>query len=310
MLADLDVEKYRQYFPADPHPFISEDFLNLNSHKCEKIVRLAIDKPKTALGLIAGIRNGVLYSPFSAPFGGFHFRNELVYSGEVDVFFNALKDFILKSGLTGIEITLPPDLYHAGFNAKSINSFIRSGYKCHLPEITGWVDLQQFSGEFNQKNSREYYRQALRNELSFELVNDLADKEMVYNLIYENRRRYDRPIYMTFADLLAVGSIWPVDFFRVNDQSGRIAASAIFYPNREDISYAVFWGDNDHGRPLRAFDFLAGNLWRYYKERGFRYVDLGISTEAGIPNEGLLRFKESHNASSSLRYKFSWHKPE
>ena len=109
---------------------------------------------------------------------------------------------------------------------------------------------------------------------------------------------------MTFDDIIATGDLWPVDFFKVTTSSGTLVASAIFYRFDSGICYAVFWGDNEEGRHLRAMDLLAFNLWSYYKKLGFRYVDLGISTERGIPNEGLLRFKESHEATSSLRYKF------
>jgi hypothetical protein len=57
-------------------------------------------------------------------------------------------------------------------------------------------------------------------------------------------------------------------------------------------------------------DFLAYNLWFYYKDLGFKYIDAGVSTESGIPNEGLLRFKDTHNAISSLKYRYYWHKGE
>ena len=78
------------------------------------------------------------------------------------------------------------------------------------------------------------------------------------------------------------------------------------YRCHPEIVYALFWGDNEAGRPLRAMDFQAMHLWMHYKKAGYRFLDLGISTESGIPNEGLLRFKESHNAETSIRYKFSW----
>jgi hypothetical protein len=49
-------------------------------------------------------------------------------------------------------------------------------------------------------------------------------------------------------------------------------------------------------------DFLVLQLWSHYKALGYRYIDLGISTESGVPNEGLLRFKETHECVSSLRH--------
>jgi hypothetical protein len=258
--------------------------------------------------LVAGVMDGILKSPFSAPFGGFHFRKEILYINKLDHFVASLKELVSSMGYKGIELTLPPDIYHPTFNAKTISSLIRNGYKLESVDITNWVDLQNFPGAFSQRNSREYLRQAIRNGLTFDTVSDTVGKQEVFRLITENRARFDRPIYMSFNDIEDTGSLWPVDYFKVCDSKGGILASAIFYRNTQVVSYAVFWGDNEAGRPLRAMDFLSFHLWSYYKDLGYHYIDLGISTEGGIPNEGLLRFKESHDSVSSLRYKFSYFK--
>ena len=281
--------------------------MELNRHKIEKIVRLVSSITKPAVGIVAGITNGIIKSPFSAPFGGIHYRNDVTYVSEIDLFFDSLKEYIRDCGLRGIELTLPPDLYHQTINAKTISSMLRQGFTMSMPEISNWVDLRNFNGEFRQKNSREYYRQAIRNGLTFSVTSDYNEKQEIYELIRLNRQKFGRNIYMTLSDLLETSKLWPVDFFKVQSQSGRIVASAIFYRFRDDISYAVFWGDNEDGRTLRAMDFLASKLWSYYKELGFNFIDLGISTENGAPNEGLLRFKESHDAISSLRHNFSWY---
>ncbi|MBN1386953.1 MAG: hypothetical protein JW965_00815 [Bacteroidales bacterium] len=306
MLIEVESKTFCNFFPTDPHPFISESFIELNKDKAQRIVRLVENTDRPEMGLIAGIKNGFILSPFSAPFGGFHFRKDIMYISEMDNYISSLKKFIVSQGLKGIEIILPPDIYHLTFNAKAVNSLMRNGFQLMLPEITNWVNLEHFNGKFTQRNSREYYRQALRNKLSFNLATNEEEKRLIYDLIYENRAKFDRPIYMTFNDILNTGSLWPVDYFRVIAEDGTIVASAIFYRNHPDISYAVFWGDNEKGRPLRAMDYLAFELWSYYKAMGYKYIDLGISTENGNPNEGLLRFKESHESTSSLRYKYVW----
>ena len=306
MLKESDSQSYRKIFLSDPNPFISENFFELNCRKVEKIVRLVNADEKPAIGLIAGIKNGFILSPFSAPFGGFHFRNEKTYISEIDNFLSSLKDYIVSESLKGIEIILPPDIYSQTFNAKAINSFARNGFRSDIPEITGWVNLESFNNVFTQSNSREYYRQALRNGLVFEHATDESDRREIYNLIRENRAKFGRPLFMSYDDIVATGSLWPVDYFKVMTTDKSIVASAILYQNHPEIVYAVFWGDNETGRPLRAMDFLAFNLWSYYKNLGYKYIDLGISTETGNPNEGLLRFKESHESVSSVRYKFRW----
>lgn len=308
MLIEIDSERYRKLFTADPHPFISESFIQLNKYKVDRIAYLIDDADKPEIGLIAGVREGLLSSPFSAPFGGFHFRKEIMYITEIDHFIASLKEVIISVDYKGIEIGLPPDIYHLSFNAKLINSLIRNNFKLASADITNWVDLEVFSGSFSHKNSREYYRQALRNGLSFDLVSEIDEKKEIYKLISENRARFGRPIFMSFSDVEETGRLWPVDFFKVCNPEGIIVASAIFYRYHPDIVYALFWGDNETGRPLRAMDFLSYNLWVYYKDLGYKYIDLGISTEEGLPNEGLLRFKESHESISSLRYIFSYYR--
>lgn len=309
MLIEVDSKTYSAYFPKNPHQFISEPFIELNKHKAEKVIRLISDGDNVSIGLIAGIKDGILRSPFSAPFGGFHFRYEAIYITEIDDFIESLKSYVISQGLKGIEIILPPDLYHLTFNTKTINSFIRSGYQSKLPDITCWLDLRLFEGSFSHKNSREYYRQAIRNSLSFDIVTDEGEKLEVYNLVKENRASKGRPIFMTFQDIMETSKLWPTDFFKVINPDKTMVASAIFYQCHPEIPYAVFWGDSEIGRPLRAMDFLAFSLWTYYKNLGFKYLDMGTSTESGTPNIGLLRFKETHNCVSSLRYKFVW-KPD
>jgi len=300
------LKSFRQFFPRDPHPFVSRPFVELNQKKVERIVHLVEDKKKPGMGLVAGIRDGVILSPFSAPFGGFHFKHENMYASEVDAFVNNLKVHMATEGLQRIELTLPPDIYHSSFNAKCVSSLLRSGYQSALPDISSWIDLEAFQGSFSHRNSREYYKQALRNGLVFEEVQEVEERREVYELISRNRARFGRPIYMSFEDVMNAGALWPTDFFKVSTSSGETAASGIFYRSHPEIVYALFWGDNELGRPLRAMDFLAFNLWSHYKELGFAKLDLGISCESGIPNDGLLRFKESHNGTSSLRYSFHW----
>lgn len=310
MLVEVDTQTYRRYFPTDPHPFVSELFIELNKWKVDRVIRLTDDINKPVIGLIAGIKDGMAQSPFSAPFGGFHFHKDNIYIHEIDTFINSLKSYILTHGLRRIELTLPPDVYHINFNTKTVNALLRAGFNLSIPDITCWVNLLHFNGVFTQKNTRKYYDQSLRYGLSFNTTSDLSEKRKVYDLICENRMRFGRPIYMTFEDLIKTSTLWPVDFFKVLGASGEILASAIFYQNHPDICYGVFWGDTETGRSLRVMDYLTFNLWSYYKSMDFKYMDLGISTESGIPNEGLLRFKESHEAISSLRYRFWWDAPK
>jgi len=150
---------------------------------------------------------------------------------------------------------------------------IRNEFIQLLPEITNWVDLHQFDGKFKERNSNEFYRQAVRNDLAFDIATDFDEKKEIYDLIFRNRKKHKRPIYMTFNDVLDTSNLWPTDFFKVSSGDQAIVASGIIYRSHPEICYALFWGDSDFGRPLRAMDFLLLNLWTFYKELGYRYLD-------------------------------------
>jgi len=306
MLISIENTKFKSHFPQNPHPFISEEFIVLNAKKADHVVRLVSDSEKVQIGLVAGVKNGILKSPFSAPFGGFHFKSENIYTAVIDSFINDIISYANENEISNIHITLPPNIYTQSTNAKVINSLIRLGFKMNLPDITNWVELSKFNEIFTHDKSRTYYNQALKNKLEFHEATSIEDKRLIYDLIVSNRERMGRPIYMTFKNILETSEIFPTDFFKVINSSGDIVAGAIFYRAHKEIAYAVFWGDSLEGRPVRAMDFLIFNLWSYYKNQNFTFIDIGTSTESGIPNEGLLRFKETHECVSSLRHTFTW----
>lgn len=306
MIINVSPEKFNYFFPNDPHHFISEAFAVLNQHKVDHIVRLVENTDRVAMGLIAGVKDNVLVAPFSAPFGGFHFKHDSVYSSAIDGFIQNLLNYCRAEHIIQIKLILPPNLYCQSFNAKVANSLIRHGFEMNTPEITNWVNLEQFDSVYTHNASRTYYNQSVKNNLEFHLTDIHSEKEAIYNLIVENRARMGRPIYMTFNDILETAKHFPTDFFKVINPEGHFVAAAIFYRAHPTISFAVFWGDSQEGRPLRAMDFLIFQLWSYYKKAGYKYIDLGVSTESGVPNEGLLRFKETHECVSSLRLSFNW----
>ena len=306
MLINISENEYYQKFPSDPHLFISREFVNLNKSKTEQIFRLVEEHSSPSLGLVTGLKDGYLLSPFSAPFGGFHFSHELVYVSVINEFIQNLKCFIKSNSLKGIQITLPPNIYSETINAKLINCLYNNGLKIMTLDITNWVDLKSYNQKFNIGNSRTYLNQAINHGLMFKLTTQTKEKLEAYDVIKMNRTRLERPLYMSFDDLQKTNKICEIDYFTVEYINNETVAAAIFYRADPTIVYGLFLGDTEMGRKLRAMDFCTYNLWNHYKQYGYKYIDFGISSEEGIPNEGLLRFKETHEATSSLRYTFTW----
>ncbi len=305
MLVEVSKKEYRRFFPTDASPFISEAFIELNEKKQDKVIRL-IKKNNYSIGLLAGIKDGIMRSPFSAPFGGFHYRNEHLAYDLVYKFLSSLKEYALNEQLKKISITLPPDPYQINMNAKLINAFIRLGFKMETPDLNNVVNLKKFTGKWVKSEVAQNCRKAIKNGLIWSKVSDIDEMKEAYDVIHNNRTGLGRKIHMTLEDILDVKEVLPVDFFIIRDVEGNCVGAAVLYRGHEKIVQGVFMGGDLERRNLGVIDYMYLKLYNYYKEMGFDYLDMGTSSLQGDPNMGLLRFKEIHNSETSLRYTFTW----
>ncbi len=304
MLTEITEKEYYSLFTSSQNPFLTSAFQTINKDKVEELKFLIDDQVKPSMGVILGMTANKLLSPYSAPFGGIHFSHTNIYIDKIEEFAESLKAYFSLNNFDFFKCTFPPTIYGTSFNHKMINAMIRKGFKLETPELTSYVDLEKFNFRFTQKNSREYYNQALRNKLVFKQVLDEKGHNDIVNLIRENRERSNRKLRMSLEDFKKIEAIWSVTYVGVFDVENQMVAAGIFYlfPN-EKLVFTALWGDSLPGRALRAMDFLSFESWSYFKNNGFKYLDLGISTEENaVPNLGLLRFKETHEAQTELRF--------
>lgn len=306
MLTEVSKDLYRSHFTRNPHPYIADEFLELVESKTDKIVRLIVPGDNISIGLIAGVKDRILSSPFSAPFGGFHYINDDVYYSEIFNFLDQLKEYVVDQRLEKLSITLPPNIYNSSMNAKFVNAFVRLGYNMEIPDIVNWIDLKQFDGTWTRKRIAESCKSAIKHNLSFSYVTDEKSMKEAYDVIVNNRTMLGHQIYLSFQDLINVNKLFPVDFFLVKDIDGENIGAAVFYRGHEKIVQGIFWGDIIPRKITGTMDFLVLNLFNHYKKLGYDFIDLALSSKFGIPNEGLIRFKETHHCISSLRYTFTW----
>ena len=305
MLIDISEKDYINYFSQDPNPFVSGPFINLTEHKVDKVVRLVDLGKDVCIGLVAGIKENMLLAPFSAPFGGFHYKYEAIFYDRIYDFLSKLKEYISTENIDRAKITLSPNVYNPCINAKLVNAFIRLGYTMETPDIISCIDLRHFDGEWVKSEVRQNCNKAIRNDLSFSKVKDEEAIKEAYKIISANRSGQNRHIHMSLQDILNVNNVIPVDFFLIKNRVGENIASGVFYRGHEKIVQGIFVGDLLSSRKLGTMDFLFLNVFNHYKEEGFDFIDLGKSSSDGEPNVGLIRFKEIHNCISTLGYTFT-----
>ncbi len=298
-------KEYQQAFPSPWSVFNGVTFSELNKEKCLDVHYLLFRNTKLRLGMIVGERENGLYVPFSATYGGFSF-NSVVSCQYYDEACCELREYAKKIGKS-LYITLAPPIYNSTDNAKTFLGFVRAGAKINYTDYNQYFELSKFGHYEETLDSK--VKNKLRNALSGDLVFTKLDSKnpsevaRAYEVIRINHAERGFPLRMTLQNVLDTIRIIPADSFVVSDVEGKdVAAAQIFHTSKE-IYQIVYWGDDPKYSYVKPMNFLSYKVFEYYYNQGnVKILDIGISTEDGIPNYGLCEFKENVGCSAVLRY--------
>ena len=83
-----------------------------------------------------------------------------------------------------------------------------------------------------------------------------------------------------------------------------IAALSVTIKIKERIMYNFYPADSDKYLKYSPSVMLHEGLYKYAQSNHYEILDLGIATDKGIPNLGLMRFKKNLGAQESLKLTF------
>ncbi|MBS1534235.1 MAG: hypothetical protein JST78_04090 [Bacteroidetes bacterium] len=297
---------YGQSFAQPSQVFNSAAFNALNAYKCEQVHYLLFKDSKVRLGLILGVRQGKLVSPFSAPFGGFEATSADVRLQTIDWALEALTAWAIDKKYIGIRIVQPPFIYGSDLLNKMHNCLYRNGFVIQNIELNYQFETSKFTEDYAMKvlwyNARKNYKRSLQAGLNFVAL-AAEEGQKAYEVIALNRSQRGFPLRMTWAQVQETMQVVPVDFFLVKKETDDIAAAVVFHV-ADGIVQVVYWGDLPAYAECKTMNFLSYHLFEYYQKKGIRIIDIGPSTENSIPNHGLCEFKESIGCSIGIKTEF------
>lgn len=290
------------------HIFGSSSFADINEKKADKIYYLLFKDGKFRLGLTVGIKENSLFSPFSAPFGGFVFLNDNIKISFIDCAIYILTEWANKRDIKSINFTLPPNIYHRSFIAKQTNSLFRNGFIINKIDLNYAFDLKRFDSEYIQNiwyNARKNLKIALKNKLVFKVCISQDENRLAFDVIKKNREIKGFPLRMTWDEIVTTISIIKSDFFLVYNSDDVPIASAIIFHVSSAIVQVIYWGDLLEFSGSKTMNFLSYKIFEYYKYLGVKIIDIGPSTENSVPNYGLCEFKESIGCFIDQKFTFT-----
>lgn len=297
----VEKEDFFSIFCKSPHVFL--DKAHLDVHLQEDSKCLFFVDSNFRLGIFLKISGSCAQSPYAAPFGGLFSKDDRTDWTRINQFVEELTSHLLGIGIQTLRLTLPAPIYSANTTTKLINSLITGRFKIKLiPEINSHLCLLTHDKLSYPKRIREIIRKTSRANLKLLEVHDDDEKLTAYKIVEESRLSKSRNMSISYDHLRKLDKVCDSRYFIIQNSKSESVASAITFRATPKIVYAQFLGDSLLGRNLNAIDFLIVNLVDKFQAEGWSIFDLGISTESGQTNSGLLRFKESHLCTSTLKF--------
>lgn len=293
---EVGYKEFTEVVQEPYHTFGLGTFAHLNRQKAESVHYLLFKDSKLRLGLTGGIRENCFYSPFSAPFGGFVFLKGEVRISQIEPGVDLLLRWAAEKNLKGIQITLPPDIYHTGFIGKQANVLFRKGFGIQKLDLNYSFQTKNFDKNYQARlwrNARKNLHIAFENKLGFRLCELTSEKQKAYEIIRANRLTKGFPLRMSWEEIENTIRLIPADFFLCNHEKHGDIASAMVFHVAPKIVQVVYWADLPEYTHLKTMNFLSFRLFEHYKQHGVEIIDVGPSTENSEPNHGLCEFKES-----------------
>jgi hypothetical protein len=306
-IIEASEKDFNYLFPDTYHSYNSVNFNLLNKNKCEQIKFLVFKDNKVRLGLIVGLNDNCLISPFSAPFGGFSFKDDQIQIQKIEEAVNELINYSINKKYKSIKVVFPPIIYNDGFISKCISCFSRLGFNTEYIDLNFHFDLNKLNENYIHnilwRNARKNLTISQKYNFIFSKTENNDEFKLAYDVIKQNREARGFPLRMSFEQVFETTSIIECDSFLLYLDNKPVASAIVFHVTK-NIVQVIYWGDIPDYSDKKTMNLLSYKVFEYYKKTNIKVVDIGPSTDKGQPNYGLCEFKESIGCTITPKYSF------
>lgn len=304
---EITADEYARHFANPVACYLRADFNLLNASKVDAI-RFFAYAPEGAtsgyrLGITVGEKGDEWNSPYSAPFGGFACAKGVTID-EIDEAIVALPALALKARKK-LHVTFAPVFYSQTYLTKCVSSMFRAGFALKYADLNyafDFTDAKPYEKRLWNMAKRNLKQAAAR---SFEMREETSPEgiSVCYEVIRKNREHKGYPLKMSLDAFEKTSSVVPIHYYTLYLEGTPVAA-AIVYRVSPEIFQLIYWGDAPGFEEARPMNVLASKIFEHFKTLGADFLDIGPSSEDGVPNVGLCAFKESVGCFADLKYAF------
>ena len=214
-----------------------------------------------------------------------------------------IKNYAKKSNFSGIQITLPPNLYQKRLSNYMDFAFFRGGFVYRKREITSILFLEK-NIETALNKFRPSHRRAVKTAQSKGVIVRESEKyDEYYKILQKNlsKRHGVNPTH-TLRELKKLKTIFK-DKIKLFSAfiDGKMIAGIINFIINDQVVLAFYISHDELYNEYRPLNILFYEVFSWAIKSKYKVYDFGIFTVNGEPNMGLGRFKENFGASGIFR---------
>ncbi len=248
----------------------------------------------------------ILHSHPGASYGGFVVKNGADFE-DFNKLVQALADYAKAQGFKAIRLTQTPLFYHRIQNQGLEFALNYHGFKAERVELTQSTDLKSLQDDVIDSlvdKTRNSCRRAAKLGVEYQEAVELNIENLsdFYRILVKNRTELGVEPTHTFNELIKLSQLVP-DKLHLSFAScdGERIAGLLNFICSDRVVLLFYVAHLRDRQNLKPAPFLLANNLKWAKSAGFCEFDFGISTDKGIPNTGLLKFKENFRAMPFLR---------
>ena len=245
------------------------------------------------------------FSPDKAPFGAIE-CSATIPPDALLFFIQEIEIYLIQKGLKTLSVTFYPIAYAPESAQLLHHIFLYLKYQIYRTELNYHipVDHTPFEEKLHHSEKRKLNK---LNKAGFQFRQEIsAEPKDVYEFVKQARIRKCYPMSLSEEQFLMLSKRFPDEFrvFVVEDQSGAWAALSVVVFINDQILYNFYPADREEYLNYSPTVMLNEGLYQFAQTNQYTILDLGISTELGKLNSGLIRFKKNLGAITSQKLSF------
>lgn len=290
---------FAPFFFNEPEYVSNQPCLN-----CQTFYWFHAKKQRADARFTVFVQDGQASSPCRAPFGSVELKPDL-HPEDLNAFIEAVEQALIRQGVRQLHLKSYPYGYAPEAAATLTACLLQRGYRItrselnyHLP-----VDQSELMPRLHISERRKLLKcRTAGFTFSEELQPDVAQ---VYQFVQAARARKGFPVSMdvdTFSQLFArFPNVYQV--FAAKDRKQLIALTVTVRVHAH-ILYNFYPADDPAYLAYSPMVLLINGLYAYCQQQGISLLDLGIATDQGKRNNGLIQFKQFLGGKPSNKFSF------